>query len=410
MKGVSGFIAQRLTEAREARGLRKTNLAELVQVSPSQISKYESNAQTPSPAILDRICSVLAVPIEYFFYQRSGETDIESPIYYRSMSYATQQQRIAAEAKYLWLQDIYQYLWSFVEFPSVNFPNIDPPDSPEKISEQYIEDAADYLRQFWGLSDAPIENITRLVENNGIVVSFFDLGADGLDGFSQKNYDRPHIIISTGKNSAVRIRFSLAHELGHLILHRKINPKALKDSSKFKLMEQQAHRFASAFIFPQSTFFQEIVIPDLATFRMRKPRWKLSIAAMIFRAKNLGLIDDDREKMLRRSYGAKKWSRMEPLDDQINIDYPELLKDAIELILNEGVQSKSDIINNPPISRQDIEKIAGLEPDFLQDNVVKLKLRIENSLNQKTIMTSEFSNPNNSNVIQTDKFFKIIDE
>jgi Zn-dependent peptidase ImmA (M78 family)/DNA-binding XRE family transcriptional regulator len=380
MKGVSGFIAKRLTEAREARGLRKTNLAELVQVSDSQISKYESNSQTPSPAILDRICSVLAMPIEYFFYERPKNPDIESPIYYRSMSYATQQQRKAAEIKYLWLQDIYTYLWEFIDFPAVNLPDINPPNSPEKISDQDVEEAADYLRQFWGLSDGPIENLSRLVENNGIVLSFFDLGADGLDGFSQKNRDRPHIIISTGKTSAVRIRFSLAHELGHLILHTKINPKTLNDSNKFKQMEQQAHRFASAFIFPQSSFCREITIPDLVTFRMRKPRWKLSIAAMIFRAKNLGLIDDDREKVLRRSYGAKKWSRTEPLDDQIEVDYPELLRDAIELLINEGIKTRYEIINDLALPRQDIEKLLCLETDFLKDNVIKLNLKTDYSM------------------------------
>lgn len=402
MKGVYGFIGQRLTEARESRGLRKNNLARLVGVSDPQISKYEAGLQTPSEDVLEKISSALVMPIEYFFYERDRSFDLKSPIYYRSMSNTTQQQRRSAESKYLWLQDIYSYLWRFIEFPCVNLPDIDPPNSVEKISPEYIEEVADYTREYWNLSDAPIENITRLLENNGLVIGFYDLGADTLDGFSHRSFDRPHIIVSTLKASAARIRFSLCHELGHILLHKNLRPETLRNSSEFKLIEKQAHRFAGAFIFPQTSFHQEITSINLSTFRLRKPRWKLAISAMIFRAKDLGIIDDEIERKLRRSYGAKKWSRCEPWDDEIEIDYPEMLKDALELVLSEKVQSRADILEAVPIPREDIEEIIGLEPGFLKDNVVKLRLKSRNRVSGETDFVAN-QNSSQTNVISFDR-------
>jgi Zn-dependent peptidase ImmA (M78 family)/transcriptional regulator with XRE-family HTH domain len=387
MKGTLGFVGKRLTEARQSRGLNKTTLAKLIGVVDSQVTKYESGDQSPSMSILDKISSVLRMPIDYFFYERAYDFDVESPVYYRSMSNATQQQRKAAESRYVWLHDIFCHLWKFIDFPPANLPDIEVPNNPEEISRQFIEQAADDLRRCWGISDEPIDNITRLVENNGIVVSFHDLGADSLDGFSHRNFDRPHIVISTRKASAVRIRFSLCHELGHLLLHRNIPKEMLNDAYKFKLIEKQAHQFASAFIFPQSAFYQEILVPDLTTFRIRKARWKLSISSMIARAKELKIINEDAEKLLRRSYGAKRWNRVEPLDDDIAIDYPELLKDAFELVLSERIQSKSSLLDAIPLLREDIEEIAGLESGFLQDNIVKLQLRREK------LSSPEFSTP-----------------
>ena len=405
MKGILGFIGERLTESREARGITKSSLANLIGVAPPQITKYENGDQTPSQGTLEKICSVLSMPVDYFFYERERETDSSSAIFYRSISSATKRQRLSAEKKYLWVQDIYSYLWRFIEFPNVNLPEIDVPQSPELISPDFIETVAERLRQHWGVSDSPIENITRLVENNGIVISFYDLEADTLDAFSQYCFDKPHIIVSNQK-TASRIRFNIAHEIGHLVLHRNISSKVFNTNEMFKLMEKQAHRFAGAFIFPQTPFFEEILCADLTTFRLRKARWKLSIAAMIYRAKDLKLIDDEGEERLRRSYGRNRWNRNEPLDDEMPIDYPELLKDALELIINEGVQSRSDVLEAIPISISDIENLAGLEPDFLKDKVVKLKLRRLDAIDSDLLDSSAQDVKHNSKVVPIGKYSK----
>jgi Zn-dependent peptidase ImmA (M78 family)/DNA-binding XRE family transcriptional regulator len=387
MKGVDGFIGEMLTEARVARGINQSSLARIVEVSPAQISKYEKGEQNPSPLIFDKICSTLSMPSEYFLSPRNRELSQPSAIYYRSLSAATKQQRASAEKKYMWLIDLQRYLEEFIEFPPTNLPkDLIFPGSPELISNLDIERAAESTREFWGLGLAPISNLTRLLENNGVVITFTDLEADTLDAFSQFCNKKSFIVVSTRKFSAARVRFTLAHELGHLILHKNILPKSLNNKATFKLMEEQANRFAGAFLFPEASFLAEVSIPDLTTFKLRKPRWKMSIAAMIFRARNLGLIDEITESKLRRSYGQKQWSRLEPLDNEIEVDQPELLKDAFEMLINEKVKSKNEVLDALRLPGQDIEEIACLEPGFLKDNMVKLNIK------RKVISMEEYQN------------------
>lgn len=375
MRTVEEFVGENLLEARIARGINQVALARMVDSSPPQISKFEKGTQKPSSATVGKFCTALSMPLNYFLKERLQREDYESITYYRSMAATTKQQRLAAESKFFWLGDIYQYVSEFIEFPNVNLPKVHTPCSPELISEDFIEEVADLVRDCWDLGDAPIDNLTRLLENNGFIVSFFDLEADTLDAFSRSYKERPFIVVGTRKATAVRVRFNLAHELGHLILHKNFPPGIINNSAMFKLMEEQAHRFASAFIFPQSAFFAEIPSPDLPTFKLRKARWKLAISAMIFRGKYLGLINEDEETKLRRSYGKMKWREFEPLDDSIPTDFPELLSDAFRMLVNEDVQSKSDILESLDLPGQDIEDLAGLGRGFLKTQIAKLNLK-----------------------------------
>lgn len=375
MGTVEEFIAENLLEARTARGINQVTLARMVDSSSPQISKFEKGLQKPSSSTVAKICTALSMPLNYFLTERLHREDYESTTYYRSMAATTKQQRLAAGSKFFWLGDIYQYVSGFIEFPNVNLPKVHTPCSPELISKDFIEEIADLVRDYWGLGDAPIDNLTRLLENNGFIVSFFDLEADTLDAFSRFYQERPFIIVGTQKATAVRVRFNLAHELGHLILHKNLPPGIVNNTTMFKLMEEQAHRFASAFIFPQSAFFAEIPSPDLPTFKLRKARWKLAISAMIFRGRDLGLIDEDEEKQLRRSYGKRRWREFEPLDESISTDFPELLSDAFRMLVNEGVQSKVDILESLDLPGQDIENLAGLERGFLKTQIARLSLK-----------------------------------
>lgn len=321
---VPGFVGEKLTEARLARGLNQTNLADMVDISRQQISKYENQNQSPSPAVFEHLCGVLRVPPEYLLHRRKRTVDTISPVFYRSYSSRLKKQMLSAEAKFIWLQDIYTYLWRFLEFPEVNLPDWEPPSEPKYITDEFIEESAMKLRAFWGLNDGPIDNLSRLVENNGIVLGAYELEGDKLDAFSQFSYNRPHIIFGTNRGAAVRIRANIAHELGHLTLHRNIPKACLESKNDFKLLEKQANRFAGAFLFPESAFLQEVVRPDLSIFKLLKYRWKVSIQMMIKRSANLQLLDKESERSLNISVARRGWKKKEPLDDEIMIDSPKL--------------------------------------------------------------------------------------
>ena len=296
--GTPGFVGAKLRAAREARALTLVSLADLLGVSKQAVSRYESGNASPSPEVMRRLTQVLNLPMHSFLAPPAARSS-ELPLFFRSMSSATKSARTRAERRYEWLQDIVAYLRKFVEFTPVNFPSLNFPSDPAAISDPDIEEAAVAARRFWNLGDGPISNVLWLLENNGAVVSRHALGADTLDAFSQWGDAgrTPYVILGAEKGSAARSRFDAAHELGHLVLHKRAPKLLLYRGETFSLVENQSNRFAGAFLLPESTFSQAFR-PDLDELLSQKSQWKASIALMIKRASHLRLVDPEKEKRL----------------------------------------------------------------------------------------------------------------
>lgn len=267
----------------------------------------------------------------------------------------------------------------FIEFPSVKFPDINPPADPTKISNEYIEEASFKVRHYWGLGDGPISNSVWLLENNGAIIVRRSLEAETLDAFSLWFSGRPYIILGTDKNCAVRSRFDLAHELGHLILHRNVSDIYLNNPKYFKIIEEQANRFAGAIQFPYTSFSKEVMKTNLEMFRLLKRRWKLSIAMMIKRAEHLDFLTEEKAQSLWRSYTRRGWRNHEPFDDELEVEIPKLVKNAVDLLIKEGILGRADISNELNIHHFDIEDSAGLPIGFLNPQsgeVINLRSRL----------------------------------
>src|SRR5579884_2506590 len=121
MIGTPGFVAQRLTQARDARGLTAVALADLVGVSSATVSQYEHGRQSPSRDVMDRLSAVLHLPHGFFIRPLPG-LDMDG-IAYRSMSSATKNARMRAEARFYWLKEIVLYLAEYLDFPKINLPS-----------------------------------------------------------------------------------------------------------------------------------------------------------------------------------------------------------------------------------------------------------------------------------------------
>ncbi|WP_448266401.1 helix-turn-helix domain-containing protein [Nostoc sp. DSM 114159] len=374
-----GFIGTNLRRARKARNVTAVSLAEELGVTKQAISNYESGRQTPSPEIAEKICEILNFPMSFFLRQKKQIAAVETPYFYRSMSAATKSAREMAEEKLHWLLDFLALTEMFIEFPSVKFPDINPPADPTKISNEYIEEASFKVRHYWGLGDGPISNSVWLLENNGAIIVRRSLEAETLDAFSLWFSGRPYIILGTDKNCAVRSRFDLAHELGHLILHRNISDIYLNNPKYFKIIEEQANRFAGAIQFPYTSFSKEVMKTNLEMFRLLKRRWKLSIAMMIKRAEHLDFLTEEKAQSLWRSYTRRGWRNHEPFDDELEVEIPKLVKNAVDLLIKEGILSRADISNELNIHHFDIEDSAGLPIGFLNPQsgeVINLRSRL----------------------------------
>ena len=373
--GTPGFEGGRLREAREARGFTAALLAELVGVSPQAVSKWEHGETSPSPNTLEEVSEKLRLPLTYFTQPVGAEAD--ETVFFRSMSAATKRARTRASRKLEWLEEMGSYLGEHVTFPEVNLPDLRLPGDPLMISDDDVENAAEDARRFWRMSDAPIGNTVRLVENQGAIVARHVLEADSLDSLSTMSAraKRPFIIVGTDKGTAARWRFDVAHELGHLLLHRDVEQKTLRSSPLFKRVEEQAHRFAAAFLVPLDAFRDDLFALSLDAMRAMKPKWKVSIAMMIVRARHAGLLNEESERRLWIGMGRRGWRRSEPYDD-MPPEEPRLLSRAIELALESGELTTDDLVAGLRLSASDIEGLAGLTPGFLTGDFTPVRIPV----------------------------------
>ncbi len=358
-----GFIGSRLREARETRQMSSAGLAELVGVTPQGMSQYEHGHNTPSPDVLTRLVKVLRFKVEFFFRPKD---EAEQTIFERSRSSATKATRQSARHRRAWLRDIVRYLEQFVHLPEVKVP--EHKEAWLRVSDEDIETVAQDVRREWRLGDGPISNVTLLVENHGVIVTLMPMNADHLDAFSMWDHldHRAYIVLGDNGQSAFRTRFNVCHELGHLVLHRDVSPGEARDRRYFKVIEEQADRFAAAFLTPASTFSPEVSNPTLDVFRSLKPRWRTSIKMMVHRARELELIDHDEARRLYINYNRRGWHHQEPMDEQ-PMEEPRLVRRVVETVVDNSIVSPAQIAAALPFNAEDIEQLAHLPYGYLDE-------------------------------------------
>ena len=371
--GTPGFVGLRLKKARELRGLTAIALAGVTEVSRQAISQYESNQQTPHPEVMSRLMKVLNLPMTWFTRPVEVPASID---FFRCMSSTTKAARTMAAQTTDILYELTDYVGRFINLPKVDFPSWETPDDPTALTDEQIEDFAEKTRRYWGLQDGPISNVVWLLENHGAIVSRMETGADELDGLSRVlgEQKRPFILLASDKCSAVRSRHDAAHELGHILLHRKVTQKHLNCKATYKLLETQAHRFGAAFLLPAKAFAADMTWPSLDCFRVLKEKWKVSMALMIMRAAHLQFISEDQARSLWINYARRGFKKREPLDDTLPIEQPRLLRKAFELLVKEQVQSPQDILTDIGLHSKDAEKMACLPPGFFNQDAEVIRL------------------------------------
>lgn len=306
------MLGARIKQGRVAAGLSLRDLAQQVGLSAMAISKYERDQIRPSSETLLRLAKALAVRTEYFFRQPSIElTEVE----FRKHAKLSPQDE--AKAK----EDVREKLERWLELEAVipaSWPVsfVLPKGLPAQVkSYDDIEKVAQNVRSAWQLGHGPISNLVDRLEEAGIKVILTPHdGGKRFDGFVAKA--NAHTVIVVGENwPGDRQRFTLAHELGHLMLHGRL--AATLDE------ERASHRFASAFLVPK----QEAV-RLLGTSRtwleprelyLLKHEWGLSMNGWIHRAQDLGILSKASvkrhwEHFSQQREGDASWREHEPGD------------------------------------------------------------------------------------------------
>jgi len=363
------FVRERLTEARDARGITQSYLAKCLQRSPGTISNWERGDQAPEPASLDQIVRTLGIPVAYFL--RLMPNHGKNAIFFRSLANATMRARLKEKARMRWLQHISLTLQQTLDFPTVNFHNLIERGAYKQLKHDDLENIAADMRSHWRLGEGPIPNMVLVAENAGVVIGIDEVGSTKIDGQGNwSDYDnRPYILLARDKYTAFRRQMDIAHELAHLILHHGIDENEL--AQNFDLIEDQAKYWASAFLLPHRSFPAEIYSLSLDGFVALKKRWKVSIGAMIMRARNLEILSDAAAQRLWKFRATRGWHNREPFDfpSETPVDEPRLLRRSIEMIVDNEIRSKGDLLQSDIcLGAADIEMMASLPANFFMES------------------------------------------
>ncbi|MEM9670796.1 MAG: XRE family transcriptional regulator [Pseudomonadota bacterium] len=375
--GTPGFVPERLVEARAARRIQSMKeLAGILGVSPSSVSRWETGKQAPEADALTDLARAMRVRREFFL---RPVFDSPRPVFYRTLASTLKRDLSYQEAQMHWLHEISDVVQHYVDFPELDIPDVLGGTSYKQLRDEDIEAIADDLRQHWGMGNGPCPNIVTVLEKIGCVVGSIEMGTSKLDGVCSwsKSEDRPHILLASDKMNLPRRQMDAAHELGHAVLHKMVSADDLKRD--LKEIERQAFRFASAFLMPEASYVPEVPHYSLAGLLSLKERWRVSVKAQIKRLLDLEVIPPEHGTQLYKLYSAKGWNKQEPMDKEWAIPKPQVLKDALRLIVDSGVRSKEDLLAMEfTMHPGDIENIANLPSGWFSKktgDVVQLQLK-----------------------------------
>ncbi len=361
------LIPAKLTDARKAARINQTELSERIGVTRQAVSAYERGEKTPEAETFARVCEVLGQPPSFFTTEETPVFGDFSPRFFRKFGPGTQRRNDACSVYARWFVQAVKYLDDQVNYPSVDVACVAAADPGGRYSEEEIEQAAEECRRRWGLGLGPITNVVSLVESKGVAVCKFGIEGERIDAFSFWNGERPFIFCASDKDAGARARYDVAHELGHLVLHRWIEPEELEDPKTLKIIEREADRFAGAFLLPRKSFPHEVYTPRLDAFVELKRRWRISIQAMIYRCRDLGVIDEQQFTNLYKQISFRKWRTREPLDDPHHMppEQPKLLRRALEMVIENSRKHPDEIAADLPLNRRTLEMLCNLVPGTL---------------------------------------------
>ena len=306
--------------ARQSRGLTQTELASRLHCQQGTISKIEQGDLGVSSEMLEALSreDVLDYPVEFFM--QNGEIYPPGLKYNRvrkSLSRRVLEQIDALNnIRAMQLSHLLKRGEYDVQVP---FLSVEQLGSPENVARA--------MREVWGVPRGPIKNLTHLLEDEGIVIIQQDFQTDKWDGVYIRFPHLPPILFINGLMTGDRMRYTKAHEAGHVILHR-----IPKDPA---VMEEEANRFAAEFLMPEEDirpYLKNVGLPELANL---KRRWGVAMQALLVRARTLGMISERRSKNLWRQISREGWRKREPVELDIPIEKPTLRDELVELHLKE---------------------------------------------------------------------------
>ncbi|MBL8567171.1 MAG: XRE family transcriptional regulator [Hyphomicrobiaceae bacterium] len=337
--------------ARHYRGFTQSRAAEAIGVAQAVFSRIENDLIEPDDQIREKVSAAFALPSAFF---EVSDTVYGPPVSVHTMLRgkadvsAREVDMITAELN-IRLFNIRKFLENVDYSPVTELPGLDIEryESTRKIAAT--------VRAHWKITSGPIKNLTRLIEKAGIIVGETNFHGAAVSGVTFAAPGKPPLILVNKDHPADRLRFTLAHELGHLVMHR--FPTAT--------MEDEANQFASDFLMPPGELIdvfrgRRITLELLAAL---KKEWRVSMQSLLMKAQSLECISDNQARYLWQQISARGWRTREPASLDFQFDHPEVLPSILKSHLTDLGFSLDELIEMSRIGPKEFRALYGaLEP------------------------------------------------
>lgn len=393
---INMFFGEKLQSVRELNSLSRKELADKLNVSEQAIWQYENQYTVPKFEIANELKKIFNVKAQ-FFYSEPFITNISKV---ESIAYRTEDRDARKKTK---------METSFIDFTSyflnkfeskLNLPNTNIAqlrDESIKLYNQradsdnqvlHLEMIAENARK--KLDVVTNSDLLYRLELSGIYILEKNMGSS-IDAYSTwTNQEKPFIILGNKKKSAVRRNFDLAHELGHLLLHYKMDMDSLT-KDEHKKIEKEANDFASFFLLPKEQFLEDFSTilkksnPD--SYIDLKMKYMVSIGALEYRAYKLGLLTFEENRYFYAKLNQKNYKKNEPFDEDIAVIRPGKIRSLLDLIFRNNLFSLNSILNDYYLNRSFLESLLGLENGFLEKYLEESTIEYFNTSNVIPLFT-----------------------
>lgn len=350
--------------AREYRGLTQGGLAERTGFSQPKIARIE-NGTGPDLVAEDFacLCKKLNFPAEFFLQDEVRVGFGSSSYYYRKRTALSAGDRKRIQSVVNLMRIHLKRMLSAVDMeyarPLRRLELDEYGGSPARVARA--------ISSFWKLPDGPIANLTAAVESAGVLVVPCNFGTREIDGTSLWLGELPPLIFMRADLPGDRWRFTLAHELGHLVMHE----------IPTETMESEADQFAAELLVPEKDIrpmfarYSSIGLSDLANLKLY---WKVAMTALLRRSKDLHYTSENQARYLYQRMGMMGYRMNEPV--QIEREQPRVVQQLLECFterMGYTADAFADFLRMP---RDEVEAIYGVK--FKANKVDRPRLRIVN--------------------------------
>lgn len=343
------FRTELLGLRRRMLGLSQTELAKSAGISQGTLSKMEQGLKEVSANHIEMLAQALNCPASFFF---QSEREYGPPLSMHDAMFRKGAVSVKAVDKVIAeLNTRIAHARTLLNSSDLE-PELPLPFYEAEDYKYDFERIALNVRRAWLMPRGPIRNLTDYMERAGILIVKCDMSGARIDGVSYQISGLPPIVFLNDDIPADRERFTLAHELGHLVMHK----------FPTENMEKEANSFAAAFLMPEGDIAPDLKNLTLEKAAALKPYWKVSIGSLLYKAKTLQSVEDSQMQYMWRKRSTLGWNTKEPESLNFPNEQPTLLDALLRNMQDDLEYSLEDLAAAMHLHLAEVTQLYGIRP------------------------------------------------